>query len=193
MALKIKTLEQPIDEAQLIHQVGNWATKNFRDKRGPDWGIVEEIGEAAHCVLKHRQKIRGFEVEEFFMSKFADALADTIIYLCDWCYLHNAFFKFGRNQIHDLHPNAADERTVMVHLLQGAAQMLSFPEILPGDKVPIVHEGLYNMAAQRICNGIECWAYMYDLDIRLIVAGTWAKVGQRDWNKNPQAPAPEHQ
>jgi hypothetical protein len=116
-------------------------------------------------------------------------MADTIIYLADWCYVHQAFFTFGRNNIHDLHPNATDERKVIVHLLQGVAQMFSFDEVHPGDKIPEMHEGLYIMAAQRICNGIECWAFIRDINIRLAVASTWAKVSSRDWVKNPEAPA----
>lgn len=187
-ALKDPHAPQPIDELQLIQQVGVWAEKNFRDKRAADWGIVEEIGEAAHCVLKARQKIRGFENHDFFIKEFTDALADTIIYLSDWCYLHRAFFKLGRNQIHDLHPNQADERKIVVHLLQGASQMLSYPEILPGDKVEPIHIGTYNMMAQRICNGVECWAYLYDIDLRWAISTTWAKVSKRDWVANPQAP-----
>lgn len=186
--------QQPFDEIQLIQQVGLWADKNFRKNRGDDWGIVEEIGEAAHCVLKRRQKIRGFEVEEFFLEKFTDSLADIMIYLADWCYIHRAFFKLGRNQIHDLHPNATDERKIVVHLLQGASQMFSFPEVFPGEKPSKDYEGLFNMAAQRICNGVECWAYLYNIDLRLTVAATWAeKVSKRDWVANPVTPAPEHQ
>lgn len=196
MAPKLKVLsdpnkQAPISEAILIQQVGAWADKNFRNKRGAEWGIFEELGEAAHCILKNRQGIRGFDVEEFFLTQLTDALADTIIYLADWCYVHKAFFTFGRNQIHDLHPNQTDERKIVVHLLQGAAQMFSFDEVVPGDKVPQVHEGLHNMAAQRICNGVECWAYIHDINIRLAVAATWAKVSKRDWVANPTAPTPE--
>lgn len=178
--------QQPLNEVQLIQQVGQWSDKNFRDLRGAEWGVGEEIGEACHCILKHRQKIRGFDKEEYFLEQFTDSLADTMIYLADWCYLRNTFFKLGRNQM--VAPVHADERTVIIHLLQGAAQMFNFPEVFPGDIIPPAHEGPYNMIAQRICNGVECWAKIYDIDLRMAIASTWAKVGQRDWKKNPSAP-----
>src|SRR6187399_2240071 len=84
-------------ELELIQAVGGWADKNFGDRRGADWGMIEEVGEAAHAVLKAQQKIRGFENEIIFMKHFEDAMADIIIYLCDWCYPRQAFFKFSRD------------------------------------------------------------------------------------------------
>lgn len=180
--------QQPLDELQLIQQVGEWATKNFRDKRGAEWGIIEEVGEAAHCILKARQKIRGFDNHEFFLEKFSDSLADTIIYLADWCYMHEAFFRFGRNQMHPEPNDRANERRIATHLLNATAQMISFPEIFPGDAIPRGEYEVYNMVAQRICTGIEYWAEIYLIDIRWMVAHTWAKVSQRDWIANPTAP-----
>lgn len=191
MEPKIKALanpieQQPLNEIQLIQQVGEWSTKNFRNRRGAEWGIVEEIGEACHCFLKERQQIRGFDKREFFIAEFTDALADIMIYLADWCYLRNAFFKLGRNQM--VAPVHADERTIVIHLLQGAAQMFNFQEVFPGDVIPPANAETYNMIAQRICNGVECWAKVYDIDLRLAIASTWAKVGKRDWVANPAAP-----
>lgn len=191
---KIKALadpidQQPLNEVQLIQQVGAWSDKNFRNLRGSEYGITEEIGEACHCFLKRRQKIRGFDNNEFFLEQFTDALADTMIYLADWCYLRNSFFKLGRNQM--IAPVHAEERVIIIHLLQGAAQMFNFPEILPGDVIPPAHVGPYNMVAQRICNGVECWAKLYDIDLRLAIASTWAKVGKRDWKMNPNQPPAE--
>lgn len=182
-------VQPPLNEIQLIQKVGAWSDKNFRNLRGAEWGISEEIGEACHCILKRRQKIRGFDVESFFLGEFTDALADTIIYLADWCYLRNAFFNLGRNQM--IAPVNADERTIVIHLLQGVAQMFHFPEVSPGDVISPDQAGVYNMLAQRICNGVECWAKLYDIDLRLAIASTWAKVGKRDWVMNPNQPSAE--
>jgi NTP pyrophosphatase (non-canonical NTP hydrolase) len=180
----------PENETQLIHQVGTWSIKNFGERRAAELGICEEIGEAIHCVLKRKQRIRGFDKDEVFYENFKDALADTIIYLCDWCHIHNAFFKFGRN-LQAVGNPATDERRVIVHLLQGAASMMLFEELNPmgGYKVSSGEEGAYNMVAQRICSGIEYWAQIYDVDLRVAVAITWAKVSQRDWTKNPAGPS----
>jgi len=194
MDSKLKALpnpgqQQPIDELQLIRQVGTWADKNFREKRRAEWGIIEEIGEAAHCVLKRFQGIRGFDKEDFFLEKFTDALADTIIYLADWCFLHQAFFKLGRNQMeHEF--NATQERRVVQHLLQAASGLIGLEEVLLGDKTETGMVGVYNLFAQRICNGVEYWAQIYEIDLRWAITTTWAKVGQRNWVANPAAPLP---
>lgn len=197
MEPKIKALKDPkqiapIDEMQLIEQVGQWATKNFANKREPEWGIVEEIGEAAHCRLKNFQKIRGFENYDFFIDHITDAFADTIIYLADWCYMHQTFFKFQRNQIEPHGLSLEDERRITVHLLQGAAQMMAFEIIAQDTKIEAAEQGAYNVTAQRMCNGIEYWANAYGIDLPLAVATIWArKVSKRDWVKNPTGPSPE--
>jgi NTP pyrophosphatase (non-canonical NTP hydrolase) len=53
----------------------------------PAWhpllGAVEEIGELAHSFLKAEQGIRGTKEEHEAAAK--DAVADTIIYLADFC------------------------------------------------------------------------------------------------------------
>lgn len=182
--------QQPIDELQLIEQVGRWADKNFREKRQAELGIIEEIGEATHCVLKRFQGIRGFDKEDFFLEKFTDALADTIIYLADWCFMHQAFFKLGRNQmVQEFNPT--QERRVIQHLLLAASGLMGFEEVQMGDKIEIGRVGVYNLFAQRICNGVEYWAQIYEIDLRWAITTTWAKVGKRNWIANPDAPLEE--
>jgi hypothetical protein len=177
---------EPSSETNLIQQVGVWADRNFNDKRWAELGCVEEIGEAAHCVLKRFQGIRGYEKEPYFLEKFSDALADIIIYLCDWCYSHHAFFAFGRNHENIMQVTHEDERRIIVHLLQAAGNMLSYPLVFPNDHIPYGEIGQYNMVAQRMATGVECWAHIYGLDIRLLVSATWAQVGKRNWVADPQ-------
>jgi hypothetical protein len=176
---------QPVTESELIQQVGTWADYNFGSIRIPEYGIVEEIGEAVHCVLKRRQKIRGFDQENIFMEKFSDAMADAIIYLADYCHVHGSFFKFMRN---GAQPQEADERRIICHLLQAGAAMLSYEELHYGTKVELAEQQVFNLMSQRICTGIEYWAFLYKLDLPLVVATTWTKVSQRDWKTNPRAP-----
>jgi len=179
-------LPAPRNESELVQQVGEWADRNFKDNRAPDYGIVEEVGEAVHCVLKKFQGIRGFEDHAFFLEKFGDCLADAMIYLADWSYLHNAIFRFGRNQHQLGNMTMDDERRIILHMLQGSASMLSFgPIYRAGTKIEAAEEGVYNMLAQRICTGVEYWANLYQIDIRWLVTATWQKVRQRDWVKNP--------
>ena len=45
-------------------------------------GAVEEIGELSHAILKNKQGIRGFDNLDDFIEAVADALGDTLIFLC---------------------------------------------------------------------------------------------------------------
>jgi NTP pyrophosphatase (non-canonical NTP hydrolase) len=183
-------LPQPHNESELILAVGQWSLKNFEHRRAPELGIVEEIGEATHCVLKRIQGIRGFENEEFFKKEFGDALADIIIYLSDWCYTYNSFFKFGRNMHESVRRmNVDDQRKILRHLLQAADKALDIADRDTNERTfSATDESTFNMVAQRICNGCELWAQVYDLNLSFLVAATWEKISQRDWKKNPQGP-----
>lgn len=60
-----------------------WTAKNFPNKKPvhPVLGAAEEIGELCHAFLKHEQGIR---VNENHIDNMQDAVADCIIYLCDF-------------------------------------------------------------------------------------------------------------
>jgi hypothetical protein len=180
----------PANESELIHTVGEWAKYNFGYKRAPHIGVIEEIGEAAHCVLKRIQGIRGFDDENIFMEKFGDALADGMIFLADWCSEHNTYFQFDR---HWRVTTVDDQNKIITHLLQAAAVITLQADREPAERydLKVVQESEFNMAAQRICTGFEMWAQVYRLDLRMLVAHTWAKVSQRDWVKNPGGPSTE--
>jgi len=61
-----------------------WVKRNFGDR--PSWwpllGAVEELGELAHAFLKREQGIR---ISEPHTENIKDAVADTVIYLADFC------------------------------------------------------------------------------------------------------------
>ena len=175
---------EPQNETQLINAVGEWSNKNFGDRRAPELGVAEEIGEAIHCVLKRKQMIRGFENEDFFLSQLTDAFADCIIFLCDWCSMRDAFFSFNRN-LQDQPPLTIDHQDkIIVHMLQGAAAIIAHG-INFSDSV-IEKNIITNMLAQRIVNGLELWAGIYKIDLKLAVSAVWANVSKRDWQKNPE-------
>lgn len=174
----------PKTEIELINAVGEWASANFT-QRGADWGMIEEIGEATHCILKQRQGIRGFDDPLHFEAKFGDALADAVIYLCDWCYMHKVFFKFNRNQ-NDHDASNLSERQIVAHLLQTLSQMI----LVDADSASFTEESC-GAFAQRFATAVEYWAIVRDMDIRLLVADTWRKVSQRDWKKNPKTAGDE--
>ena len=62
-----------------------WQAHNFpnRDYNAPFKGMVEELGELSHGLLKQEQKIRGtFEEHEL---KIKDSIADLLVFTCDFC------------------------------------------------------------------------------------------------------------
>lgn len=70
---------------QLQEEQRPWQQHNFpgREAYYPLLGAVEELGELAHEHLKDIQGIRGTHEEH--MEKAKDAVADTIIFLSDYC------------------------------------------------------------------------------------------------------------
>ena len=71
---------------QLQIENGHWAIKNFGAENRPErslLGVVEEVGELAHAVLKSIQGIRGSSEEHSAAAR--DAVGDIIIYLADFC------------------------------------------------------------------------------------------------------------
>src|SRR5262245_12698816 len=61
-----------------------WRARNFPEEHRTAMmqlmGIVEEVGELSHSLLKMEQGIRGSR--EFHLGKIEDAMGDIIIYLC---------------------------------------------------------------------------------------------------------------
>lgn len=70
-------------------EVGEWSRKNFPNNRqdNPFYGVVEEVGELAHALLKQDQGIRGTFEEHTNDAK--DAVGDILVYLADFCERRN--------------------------------------------------------------------------------------------------------
>lgn len=74
-----------LTELQLRHQ--EWAERNFPDSTSTDAfiGIVEEVGELGHAILKRKQGIRG--PQEAHYLEMLDAIGDIMLYLTHFCNL----------------------------------------------------------------------------------------------------------
>lgn len=70
---------------ELQTEVDEWSTRNFgyQPADNPFLGVVEELGELAHAMLKSKQGIRGTREEHHAAAK--DAVADLVIFLADYC------------------------------------------------------------------------------------------------------------
>lgn len=81
---------EPLNFARLQSEVGEWSRRNFPDNEpiDPFLGVVEEVGELSHALLKSKQGIRG--TAEQHQLAVVDAIGDILIYLSEFC---------GRNNI----------------------------------------------------------------------------------------------
>jgi NTP pyrophosphatase (non-canonical NTP hydrolase) len=76
-----------IREIQQAH--ASWAFRNFgrectnERSKSSILGVVEEVGELAHSVLKQEQGIRGTKEEHD--AAIQDAVGDIVIFLSDFC------------------------------------------------------------------------------------------------------------
>lgn len=162
------------------NQIDTWANKNWsKDLHHPDLGIAEELGEAAHCILKRKQKIRGFDNEAFFIEQLSDAFADAAIYL------HHVIAK--NNVVISLLPRHTGlnvkmtDRNFLAYNMRLAVQLLDYTEITDDS----VDRSIFQACCQRLWNGLFFWAQSHKIDLIEALDTTWKKVSQRDWANNP--------
>jgi len=99
--LAIISEEKPVGSnkvklSDMQKEIYNWSTHNFgrpqiRFHVNSFLGVVEEVGELAHCILKASQGIRGSFSEH--VDKAADAIGDIIVYLLDFTEGNKDIFK----------------------------------------------------------------------------------------------------
>ncbi len=76
-------------------EIKEWSLRNFGKQISkatgaelgsisPLLGIGEENGELCHVVLKRHQGIRGYDDDVKYMAERDDAIADILVYLCDF-------------------------------------------------------------------------------------------------------------
>lgn len=78
-------IHRPLDITSIQLDLKLWKLHNFpaSDDRDQLLGIVEELGELAHAILKLRQGIRGTPAEHEAAAK--DAVGDLFIFLTNFC------------------------------------------------------------------------------------------------------------
>lgn len=89
-----KLLNESLTFRQLQDEVDEWASHNFGDDR--PWehrfmGVVEEVGELSHALLKQAQGIRGTKLEHEEAAQ--DAIGDIVVYLADLCSVRGWSFQ----------------------------------------------------------------------------------------------------
>lgn len=68
-----------------------WQRNMFPERRGQTLvedlrlGVIEEVGELAHALLKRRQGIRGMGADQVFADARDDAIGDILVYYIQLC------------------------------------------------------------------------------------------------------------
>lgn len=175
--------------SQLINEVGEWAKSNF-PSRCPFTtllGLLEEVGETAHCRIKRIQNIRGFADQKFYEAALIDALADAVIYLADFTHQKGAYFTFHHN---DFSVFDDDESRIINHVLISLCALWSFENSRGAHDeslAPAVMQN-YNVLCQKFLTALEIWARLHKLDLQKIANETWCReVSKRDWKKDALA------
>jgi len=170
--------------ADYMNEIGAWADKCF-PVHIPEYGIVEEIGETVHCILKRAQKIRKMDKEEIFKPAITDAFADTMIYLLHLCYLFNVTVSFDAHRA--LLPKLSGvsvytDRAFISACLKCSATLLDYCDYAqPGQEL---QSNLFMVPCQKLCNTLFLWANQYEVNLLETLDQTWEKVKQRQWDKD---------
>ena len=80
---------------EIQREIGEWSRRNFGEQVSkatgqrlgslcPLLGVQEELGELCHVVLKRHQGIRGYDDDVKYQTERDDALADILVFLCDF-------------------------------------------------------------------------------------------------------------
>ncbi|MBX6314783.1 MAG: hypothetical protein IRY99_17980 [Isosphaeraceae bacterium] len=159
-------------------EVGQWSRRNFphNTREEPLLGLIEETGELAHAVLKHRQGIRGTAAQH--NEAIVDALADIFIYLLDYCdrsalEAEDLWRVASRGDQHD------EGRSLFWAVRQLAWQVGLLAEV--GDASPSAAAPL----GEGVMRGLHLAARAAGCDLLGCVRRVLPSVLARDWTQNP--------
>lgn len=167
-----------IDWEKLIEERDAWVAHNFPVPTVPDpgeslMGMIEELGELTHAVLKAGQDIRGPAVKHH--ENMIDAVGDFTIYMLgvmSWA---------GMKTVEYSHMYSVDVRALLRVLakLDQAVASSSDPAIPFGylNDIRWYTSALASMLS-KFCKD-RGWEY------DAVVIDTWEAVKQRDWIKFP--------
>jgi len=79
------------DLASFSREHRRWLTYNFPDQTVEQglMGVIEEVGEIAHVLLKHQQGIREFKDPQDAKLAIIDGVGDLVIFLDGFCHTMN--------------------------------------------------------------------------------------------------------
>lgn len=187
-----------LNAREFQQQIDSWAKNNFTymDKIG--YGMVEELGEYCHEILKSKQQIRRHALKGGVKDKdkaavafqqkhrdFAldanlkDCLADGMIFTLHWTETMETFISFEETEAYVRNFQDYNENDAIAMLLQCLSCIFRLaaeehdPNVLPRTE------------AQRTFNNFALIAKVRGWNWFEILCDTWTEVRKRDWQKYP--------
>lgn len=170
--LKPESLFDSRSAALFILEVGKWGDYNFPGKVRPELGLVEEIGEFAHAILKSEQNIRNATADDA-----KDALADALVFLAHLSY---------KQHIHTMEIKQGCDEPLYLSVARYLAAISRILVILSSPRqfvTPILIDDAYSCLADIACS--------LGWDLRTFILPVWCEVRQRDWVKYPGTGKPQ--
>ena len=160
-----KTLQEIQSELKV------WTEFNF-GKQTPDipiLGMIEELGELSHAILKEKQGIRTSD----FLADKKDAIADLTIYALN--YLNANDFEYDGNQ-------PSKSYLTECEILQDISVQIGMLDTEVNDIEMFINSGNIEdliSLLRGLCN-------MFEIDFLTTVNEVWEQVKLRDWKKYPK-------
>ena len=166
---------------EIRQEVAAWSKRNFPGKqRWEPWlGMVEELGELSHAVLKRHQKIR---VEEDHAGDIYDACGDIVIYLFDYLE-QNCEYDPILNTTSNPDAITLPKRIWRLGLDAFLVYMIAEASESIQDIRHQQSDWKYIIQAERLIDRLSRIATVEGFDLLECVNTTWRKVSQRDWVK----------
>lgn len=168
---------------QLQAEQAVWSTNNFGDQpsRNALLGIVEEMGELAHPLLKRTQGIRNNEKHD---EKIKDAVADIVIYTLDFATRVGINIKQAYETMRaakELDAGPAGDGFTQVFGASVCVGRLCKHFI--SEDAGFHYPFLENWVGLLLCR-LENFCTIEGLDFQKTVWDVWNQVKQRDWTTN---------
>lgn len=164
---------------RLGKEILEWSTKNFitseKDTDNPLFGIAEEIGELCHAHLKGKQGIRHTPQEIEILKK--DAIADTMIYLLDYCSRNNIFLNEKSSTFSPVRYNTLDK--ALKGLVASCGNLL-FNTMFDSYTSRI----LVPTSCQHVMLFLNLYSEQSGWNFSNIVEEIWKVVKQRNWQRS---------
>lgn len=158
-----KTLNEIQEELKV------WTEYNFGHTTPeiPILGMIEELGELSHAILKEKQGIR----QSDFLSDKKDAIADLTIYILNYCNCKNITidFYYAPRDIISLE---------VIDILQNISYNIS--------NINTEEIELDKLYMERILYYLRYICSIINVDFLTIVNKVWEQVKLRDWKTYPK-------